>query len=70
MVRCRIVKKNRTNMPAADVCKSGVVNLLLHSLCKEVAVYFNKKTVSNLRNMYANRSYLETILNCNADIQK
>ena len=38
MVRCRIVKKNGTNMFAADACISGVVNLLLHSLFKKVTV--------------------------------
>ena len=57
-------------MPATDAYKSGVVNLLLHSLSKEVTVLFNKKTVSNPSNMYAYRSYLETLLNCNHDIQK
>ena len=70
MVRCRIVKKDGTNMPAADACKSGVVNLLLHSMFKEVTVLFNNKTVSDPSNMYAYRSYLETLLNCNGDIQK
>ena len=45
MLRCRIVKNDETNMPADDVCKSGVVNLLLHLLFKEVTVLFNNKTV-------------------------
>ena len=70
LVRCRIVKKDGTNMPATDACKSGVVNLILHSMFKEVTVLFNNKTVSNSSNMYAYRSYLETLLNCNGDIQK
>ena len=70
MVRCRIVKNDGTNMPAADACKSGVVNLLLHSLLKEVTVLFNNKTVSDPSNMYAYRFYLETLLTCNDDIQK
>ena len=70
MVRCRIVKKDGTNMPAADACKSGEVNLLLHSLFEEVTVLFNNKTVSDPSNIYAYRSYLETLLNCNGDIQK
>ena len=52
-------------MPAVDACKSGVVNLLVHSLFKEVTVLFNNKTVSDPSNMYAYRSYLETLLNCN-----
>ena len=69
MVRYRIVKKDGTNTPASDACKSGVVNLLLHTLFKEVTVLFNNKTVSNPSNMYADRSYLETLLNCNSDIQ-
>ena len=47
MERCRIVKKDGTNMPAADACKSGVVNLLLHSLFKEVTMLFNNKKVSD-----------------------
>ena len=68
MVRCRIIKKDRTNMFAADACKSGVVNLLLHSLFKEVTVLFNKTTMSDLSNMSPYRSYLETLLNCNGDI--
>ena len=70
MVRCRIVKKDGTNMSAADADKSGVVNLLLDSLFKEVTVLFNNKTVSDPSNMYAYRSYLETLLNCNGDIHK
>ena len=70
MVRCQIVKKDETNMPAGDGCKSGVVNLLLHSMFKEVTVLFNNKTVNDPSNMYAYRSYLETLLNCNGDIQK
>ena len=70
MVRCRIVKKDGTNMFTADVCKSGVVNLLMHSLFKEVTLFFNNKTVSDPSNIYAYRSYLETLLNCNGDIQK
>ena len=51
MVRCRIVKKGKTNMPAADACKSGVITLLLHSLFKEVTVLFKNKTVSDPSNM-------------------
>ena len=70
MVRCQIVKKDGTNMPAADACKSGVVNLLLHSFFKKVTVLFNNKKVSDPSNMYAYRSYLETLLNCNGDIEK
>ena len=70
IVRCRIVKKDGTNMPAANACKSGVVNLLLHSLFKEVTVLFNNKTVSDPSNMYAYCSYLVTLLNCNGDIRK
>ena len=69
MVRCRIVKKDETYMPAADACKSGVVNLLLHLLFRKVTVLFNNKTVSDPSNMYAYRYYLKTLLNCNGDIQ-
>ena len=70
MVRCRIVKKDGTTMPAADACKSCVLNLLLHSMFNKVTVLFNNKTVSDPSNMYAYRSYLERLLNCNGDIQK
>ena len=49
---------------------SSVVNLLLHSLFKEVTVLFNNKTVSDPSNIYAYRSYLETLFNCNSDILK
>ena len=70
IVRCRIVKKDETNMAAAYACKSSLENLLLHSLSKEVTVLFNNYTVSDPSNMYAYRSYLERLLNCNGDIQK
>ena len=66
---CQIVLKNKTNMPAGDTCKSGVVNLYLHSMFKEVTELLNNKTVSDPSNMYAYRSYLETLLNCNGNIQ-
>ena len=68
MVGFRIVKKDGTNMPAADACKSGVVNLRLHLLFQVVTVLFNNKMVSDQGIMYAYRSYLETLLNCNGDI--
>ena len=55
-------------MVAADACKSGVVNLLLYSLFKEVTVLFNNKTVSNPNNMYVYRPYLKTLFNCNGEI--
>ena len=55
-------------MPAADACKSGVINYLLQLLFKEVTVLFNNKTVSDSSNMYSYRFYLKTLLNYNADI--
>ena len=55
-------------MPAANASVTGTVNLLLHSVFKEVTVQFNK-TVSDPNNMYAYRAYLETLINCSGDIQ-
>ena len=57
-------------MLAAYACKSIAVNLLYHSMFKEVTVLFYNKTVSDLSNMYAYRSYLETLHNCNGDVLK
>ena len=56
-------------MPATNACVTGIVNLLLHSLFKEVTVQFNNKTVSDPSNMYAYRAYLKTLINCSGDIQ-
>ena len=69
MVRLQIQKKDKSPMPAANACVTGTVNLLLHSLFKEVTVQFNNKTVSDPSNMYAYRAYLETLINCSGDIQ-
>ena len=56
-------------MPAANVCVTGTVNLLLHSLFKKVTVQFNNKTMSDPSNMYAYRAYLEALINYSGDIQ-
>ena len=56
-------------MPAANACVTGTVNLLFHSLFKQVTVQLNNKTVSDSSNMYAYRAYLETLINCSGDIQ-
>ena len=69
VVRCRIVKKDETNMRIADACKSYIANLLLRSIFKEVTMQFNNKTVSDPSNMYAYRSYIGAVSNCNGDIQ-
>ena len=69
MVRLQIHKKGGAPMPAANACVTGTVNLLLHSLFKEVTVQFNNKTVSNPSNMYAYRAYLETLIICSGDLQ-
>ena len=70
MVRCQVLKKDNAAMPAAATCKTGAVNLLLHSLFKDVTVQFNNKTVSDPSNMYAYRAYLETLINSSTDAQK
>ena len=70
MVRCQVQKKDGTPMPDAAACKTGAVNLLLHSIFKEVTVQFNNKTVSDPSNMYAYRSYLETLINSTKETQK
>ena len=70
MVRCQVQKKDGTAMPDAAASKTGAVNLLLHSIFKEVTVQFNNKTVSDPSNMYAYRSYLETLINSSKEIQK
>ena len=70
MVRCQVQKKDNTAMPDAAACKTGVVNLLLHSLFKDVIVQFNNKTVSDPSNMYPYRAYFEKLINSSHDAQK
>jgi hypothetical protein len=70
VVRGQIVKKDGTALGDAAACKTGAVNLLLHSLFKDVTVQFNNKTVSDPSNMYAYRAYLETLVNASIDAQK
>ena len=70
VVRLQVLKKDGSNMPAADDCKTGTVNSLLHSLFKEVTVQLNGKTVSDPSNMYPYRAYLETLINSSEEVQK
>ena len=69
VVRCQFLKKDNTPLGDAAACKSGAVNLLLHSLFKDVTVQFNNKTVSDPSNLYAYRAYLETLVNSSIDAQ-
>ena len=69
MVWLQIQKKDGSAMPAVNNCVTGTVNLLLHSLFKEVTVQFNNKIVSDYNIMYAYRSYIKTLLNCSSDVQ-
>ena len=70
MVRCQVLKKDNSALPDAAGCKTGAINLLLHSLFKDVIPQFNNKTVSDPSNMYAYRAYLETLINSSHDAQK
>ena len=45
MVRCQVQKKDNSAMPGVADCNTGAVNLLLHSIFKDVTVQFNNKTV-------------------------
>ena len=70
MVRCQVKKKDGSAMPDAATCKTIAVNLLLHSIFKDVTVQFNNKTVSDPSNMYPYRAYFETLINASHDAQK
>ena len=69
-VRLQIQKGDGTNLAAGDAAKTGPVNLLLHSLFREVTVEFNNKTVTDPSNLYPYRAYLETLLNYGNEAQK
>jgi len=69
MVRCQVQKKDNSAMPAVADCKTGAVNLLLHSIFKDVTVQFNNKTVSDPSNMYPYRAYFEKLINSSHDAQ-
>ena len=48
----------------------GPVNLLLHSLFSQVDIYLNSQLVSTSNNLYAYKSYLQTLLNYSQDKKK
>lgn len=57
----RIKHADGTNLDADE--KVGPVNNLLHSLWKQVEVYFGSTQVSSATNTYSGESYCKTVLN-------
>ncbi|XP_044597353.1 uncharacterized protein F54H12.2-like [Cotesia glomerata] len=62
----RIIRKQSVTAAAA-VPKVAPVNNFMHSMFSQVDVLFNQKPVSTPNNLYAYRSYIETLLNYGVD---
>lgn len=67
-VTCKVTQAAGTNL--ADGTAIAPVNLLLHSMFKSVEVYLNNTRVSDSNNYYAERAYIETLLNTPEDVLK
>ena len=61
VVRAKVTKADGNNLDADE--RAGIVNNFLHSLFKQVDVFFKEKQVTQATGTYANRAYLETLLN-------
>lgn len=68
IVSAKITKANGTNMD--NNVRAAPVNLLLHSLFREISATLNDTPVSDPNPLYPYRAYLETLLNFSEDIQK
>lgn len=67
-VTCKVEQANGDNL--ANDAAVAPINLVLHSLFKSCEVQLNGKRVSDANNYYAERAYLETVLNCPDEILK
>lgn len=67
-VSARIKHKDGTNLDNDE--KIGPVNNLLHSLWKQIDVYFGSTQVSNSTNTYSAESYCKTVLNFGMSAKK
>jgi hypothetical protein len=63
-IKLKITKPDGTAFAAADIV--GPTNNLLDTLWSNVKVEFNQKTVSDARNMYHYRAYIEDLFNFNS----
>ena len=68
IVRAKITKANGTDMD--NNVRAASVNLLLHSLFREISATLNDTLASDPNPLYPYRAYLETILNYNEETQK
>lgn len=67
-VTCKVAAQNDANI-AADLAVAPV-NLTLHALFKSCEVLLNGKRVSDANNYYAERAYIEKLLNCPEKVLK
>ena len=67
LVRVKITKADGTGL---DADTAGPVNLILHSLFREMNAELNGKPVSEPNNMYLYQAYFETLLNFSFETQK
>ena len=67
-VTCKVTQASGEDL--ASTAAVAPVNLFLHSLFKSCEVYLNGKRLSDANNYYAERAYLETVLNCSDEILK
>ena len=68
IVTAKITKANGTDMD--DNVRAAPVNLLLHSLFREISATLNDTPVSDPNPLYPYRAYLETLLNYSEEVQK
>ena len=68
IVTAKITKANGTDMDGN--VRAAPVNLLLHSLFREITASLNDTPVSDPNPLYPYRAYLETLLNYSEDVQK
>ena len=69
-LRCKITKRDGTNLDAIANVKTAPINLLLQTLFKDVTIQLNGKTVTDPNGLYMYRAYMETVLNYGHDAQK
>lgn len=62
-IKARILKPDGTKLNVVTDKNVGPVNNWLHSMISQVDLYVNQNLVSPQNNLYAYRSYIETLLN-------
>lgn len=67
-VTCKVEQATGTALAGGTAI--APVNLLLHALFRSCEVSLNGKRVSDANNYYAERAYVETLLNCPEDVLK